>query len=138
MKWILCLGFFTSIVAVAEPLTIRVQQVKVARGSINIELFYSAASWDRETPDQEVMIHPVRLNESSITLNLPPGKYAFFLYEDLDGDGQLKQTAMGFPAEPYAFSNNVKIRFSKPTFESMAFTVARGVATEHVVQLQQP
>jgi uncharacterized protein (DUF2141 family) len=138
MKWILGLCLFTSIAAFAEPLTIRVQNVRVAQGNINISFFYSAQSWDKETPDLVVTVAPVVAVETPVTIDLPPGQYGFFLYEDLDNDGELKQTPFGFPAEPYAFSNNVKIKFSKPSFASMAFTVAPGVPTEHVVQLQQP
>lgn len=138
MKWILGLCLFTSIAAFAEPLTIRVQNIGVAQGNINISLFQSAQSWDKEIADLIVIVAPVIAVESSVTIDLPPGQYSFFLYEDLDNNGALKQTLLGFPAEPYAFSNDVKIRFSKPSFASMAFTVAPGVPTEHVVQLQHP
>lgn len=138
MKWILGLCLLMPAASLAEPLTIRVQNVRVARGNLNISLFFSAQSWDKETPDLVVVMAPVIAGESPVTIDLPPGQYGFFLYEDLDGNGEIKQTPFGFPAEPYAFSNDVKIKFKKPTFASMAFTVAAGVPTEHIVQLQHP
>lgn len=138
MKWILGLLTFMSFNLSAEPVTIRIQQVRSPQGYFNISLFAKAESWDKETPDMTLLIDPAVAGESTLLVDLPPGKYGFFLYQDLDRNGKLKQTFLGFPAEPYAFSNNVKIKASKPSFASMAFEVAAGVPTEHVVQLNQP
>lgn len=138
MKWILGVIALVSFNTFAEPVTIRVQNVRAAQGKINISLFAKAESWDKETPDMVLMIDPALAVESSLLVDLPPGKYGFFLYQDLDNNGKLKQTFLGFPAEPYAFSNNVKIKASKPSFASMAFDVAAGVPTEHTVQLNYP
>jgi uncharacterized protein (DUF2141 family) len=138
MKWILGLIAFMSFNTFAEPVTIKIQQVLTAQGKFAISLFAKAESWDKETPDMVLMIDPAVAGESSLLVDLPPGKYGFFLYQDLDNNGKLKQTFLGFPAEPYAFSNNVKIKATKPSFASMAFDVAPGVPTEHIVQLNRP
>jgi uncharacterized protein (DUF2141 family) len=68
---------------------------------------------------------------------LPPGDYAFFIYDDVNGNGKLDKTWVGFPDEPYAFSNNVKLHFAKPRFSDLRFTVpARGA--NQVIQLLDP
>lgn len=48
---------------------------------------------------------------------LTPGDYAFAAYYDADGDGRLKRGRLGRPKEPFVFSNNVRPKLSRPSFD---------------------
>lgn len=47
--------------------------------------------------------------------DLPPGRYAVQLYQDLDGDGALALSPRGVPQEPVGFSGNPSLFKGKPT-----------------------
>jgi uncharacterized protein (DUF2141 family) len=133
LKALAAAGLFVfSAQAFASPAQIRVQGLRQDEGSIVINLFASADSWASEVPDKIVQISPLQGNSAAVTVDLPPGTYAFFLYHDEDGNGELKRGSFGLPGEPYAFSNNVRIGLSKPSFQKMKFVVPAGGAVEEV------
>jgi uncharacterized protein (DUF2141 family) len=55
--------------------------------------------------------------------NVPPGRYAVAVYHDVNGNGRLDRSAIGFPQEPYGFSNDIG-RTSIPTFQAALVTVS--------------
>lgn len=57
---------------------------------------------------------------------LEPGEYAFVAYYDQNGDGKLNRNTLGKPTEPVAFSNGVKPKLRKPTFDEAKVDVAPG------------
>lgn len=118
--------------ALASPLKVQVHGLQMDQGAIVINLFVSAESWSGEVPDKVVQITSLQGADASTTVDLPPGDYAFFLYHDEDSSGQLKRGAFGLPAEPYAFSNNLHLGLSKPSFEKMKFTVTEQGAVQDI------
>lgn len=62
-----------------------------------------------------------------ITLkDLAPGDYAFVAYLDENGDGKLNRNAFGKPKEPFIFSNDIKPKLRKPTFDETKVAIAPG------------
>lgn len=116
----------------AAPVQIDVTNVKHTAGTIRISMFATAESWDAETPTSEPTIFPVIAGTSTTTIDLAPGENGFFLYNDVNNDGVLQKTWIGMPNEPYAFSNNVQLHMSKPTFDQMKFTVTADGAKQSV------
>lgn len=57
---------------------------------------------------------------------LKAGDYSFVAYLDENGDGKLNRNAIGKPKEPYIFSNDVKPKLKKPSFEETKVSVAPG------------
>lgn len=49
------------------------------------------------------------------------------LYHDKNADGELNRNFLGIPKEPFAFSNNVKPKFSKPVFEECKFSLEQNL-----------
>ena len=123
--------------SLANPVQVRIHGLQQDTGSIIINLFASAASWDSEVPDKIVQVAPLKGTDAIVAMDLPPGTYAFFLYHDVDGNGELKRGLFGMPGEPYAFSNNVHIGFSKPSFQKMQFAVGPQGALQEI-QLVNP
>lgn len=140
MKLLSSVLFFaiaTTATAFANPLQVHVHGLQRDTGAIVVNLFAHPESWDHETPDKVIQITPLQSADAVTTLDLPAGDYAFFLYHDVDGDGELKRGAFGLPGEPYAFSNNVHIGFSKPSYQKMKFTVGPAGAVQDI-QLVNP
>jgi len=123
--------------ALAAPVLIQVQNVKTNTNPIRISLFANAQDWQNERTTQALRIDPAVLGTSSVLLDLPPGEYAFFLFHDLNNNRELERTWVGYPNEPYAFSNNFQLHMSRPTFNQLKFVVpAQG--TTHKVILVDP
>lgn len=57
---------------------------------------------------------------------LKAGEYAFVAYVDENGDGKLNRNALGKPKEPFIFSNDVKPKLKKPSFDETKVSVAPG------------
>ncbi len=74
--------------------------------------------------------HEATVNDEGLALitlkDLEPGDYAFVAYYDENDDGKLNRNALGKPKEPYIFSNDVKPKLRKPTFDETKVEVAPG------------
>jgi uncharacterized protein (DUF2141 family) len=114
--------FIGSCAAEAAVVKIIVENVRVGLGTLHLALFNSYESWDREAPILNPEFPPIQ-GRTEIVLELPPGNYSFFIYNDENGNGKLDQTGIGFPNEPYAFSRNYKLGMHKPSFEEFYFAV---------------
>jgi uncharacterized protein (DUF2141 family) len=57
---------------------------------------------------------------------LKAGEYSFVAYLDENGDGKLNRNALGKPKEPFIFSNDVKPKLKKPSFDETKVSVAPG------------
>lgn len=57
------------------------------------------------------------------SLDVPPGAWALSVVHDENGNGRL-DTRLGIPREGFGFSNNPRIWFGPPSFESARFELA--------------
>jgi uncharacterized protein (DUF2141 family) len=58
--------------------------------------------------------------------SLLPGNYAIAVYHDVDGNGKLNRAAVGYPTEPYGFSNNARATFGPPPYSDAEFQAVAG------------
>lgn len=58
--------------------------------------------------------------------DLPHGTYAFAVYQDINKNKKLDVNLVGYPSEPFGFSNNVRPRFSAPSFDACKFEYGPG------------
>jgi len=61
--------------------------------------------------------------------DLPPGHYAAVAFQDVNGNGKLDKNFLGFPKEPYGFSNNARGTAGPPAFSDAAVTLDPDGAT---------
>jgi len=54
------------------------------------------------------------------------GDYALVVGLDENGDGRLNRNFLGKPTEPFVFSNNIKPKLSKPSFDKTRVTLNPG------------
>jgi uncharacterized protein (DUF2141 family) len=62
--------------------------------------------------------------------DVPPGRYAINLFQDLNDNANLDSNFLGIPTEPYGFSNNVMGRLGPPSFEQAAFEIKTSMKIE--------
>lgn len=95
-------------------------------GHVRLTVFDDPATF-LETPSAK---HEATINADGVALvtlgALEPGDYAFVAYFDENEDGKLNRNAFGKPKEPFIFSNDVKPKLRKPTFEETKVAVAPG------------
>lgn len=98
-----------------SSLQIDIVNVQKNSGKIIVEIYKDKASW-LKSPFQKVTLAS---NESSktVSFNIPQGKYALSIYQDVNENGKLDQNFLGIPKEPVGFGNNYR-PFGKPNFDS--------------------
>ena len=69
-----------------------------------------------------IVAKPTGKNSISVTVSdLPYGKYAVMVFQDMNGNKKLDKNFLGIPSEPFAFSNNYKPMFRAPRWEDCEF-----------------
>lgn len=58
--------------------------------------------------------------------DLPPGRYALQLFQDINGNGQLDLSKRGIPREPVGLSGNPPLRQGRPALAECLFEVHPG------------
>ena len=106
-------------------LRIEVSGVRARTGHIVVAVYDDAGAF----PHRELAFKSASVaatgNPTVVELAaLPPGRYAAVVYHDADDDGELDTNFVGYPTEPFGFSNDAKLAmFGPPDFEACAFEV---------------
>lgn len=105
-------------------LAIEIQNIEVVEGYIRIGVFNSEEKFLKRNSTFKNYIIAVESNTETIVIDdLPKGEYAFILYHDINSDGKMNRKFIGIPKEPFGFSNNVRPKLAKPTFEECKFVL---------------
>ncbi len=56
---------------------------------------------------------------------LPKGVYAVAIYQDENNNDNCDKNFIGVPTEPFAFSNDIRPKFSAPSFQDCMFKLDR-------------
>ena len=120
---LLCFSFLAGFVTNENPqLTIKIENIEVLEGDIRIGVFNTSENFLKQGLTFKNYIIAVKNTTETIIIDdLPKGEYAFLLYHDKNADGKMNRNLLGIPKEPFGFSNNVKPKFAKPTFEECEF-----------------
>ena len=71
----------------------------------------------RKVEAVEITSNPMRVEIDS----LPAGTYAISIFHDIDSDGKMDKNFIGYPKEPFGFSQNYKPMFRAPKFKEAQF-----------------
>lgn len=105
-------------------LAIEIQNIEVVEGYIRIGVFNSEDKFLKKNSTFKNYIIAVESNTETIVIDdLPKGEYAFILYHDINSDDKMNRKLIGIPKEPFGFSNNVRPKLAKPTFEECKFVL---------------
>lgn len=119
----------SSVFATDNPkLTLHIQNIDAIKGKIIIGVFNT----DKDFLKDGVAIknYSIDVNETSETIiidDLSKGEYAISLYHDENSDNECNRNFLGIPKEGYGFSNNVKPKFSPPSYEACKFLLTTDV-----------
>ena len=114
-------------------LSLNVTEYDVIGGQIMVALYAEEDSFNSEAKPFRDAIVRVTGPETTIIFNdLPVGEYAFKIYHDEDGDGELDTGILGIPSEPYFFSTDASDPFSAPEWEESRFLLPLGKMTRNV------
>ena len=129
---LICFILLTSNVSYENPeLTIQIENIGILEGRIRIGVFNKGENFlKREAAIKHYYI-TVKSSTEIIKINdLPKGDYAFSMFHDENSDDEFNLNFLGIPKEPYGFSNNVKPKFSAPSYESCKFSLAEDRTVE--------
>jgi uncharacterized protein (DUF2141 family) len=117
--------------AMAGPaVSVTVKGVKAKQGFIMIAL-HDEKAWSGAALTRAKV--PVQAETVTLVLAAPgPGRYGIKLFHDVDGDGVMATNIVGFPTEPFGFSNDAPLRFGPPAFADAAFDVGPNGAVQTV------
>lgn len=105
------------------------------QGTVQIGLFNNSSDFPKKNREFITLALIVDSTFLVHTLpGLPYGDYSIAIYHDINDDGKCNRNWIGIPTEPYGFSNNVRVRFSAPSFEKTKFSLQGN--TEIVVSLK--
>jgi uncharacterized protein (DUF2141 family) len=63
-------------------------------------------------------VKPTKIGDITLAFtDIPAGEYALAIYQDSNGNKKLDTNLVGYPKEPFAFSQNIKPKFSAPNYE---------------------
>lgn len=106
-------------------LTVHIDGFRNQKGAAGLSIFNSADGWP-ESNDKAFQHdgHPFTGTAATITLQIPPGRYALVALHDENSNHKLDRNLFGIPKEGFGFSNNPKVVLSAPSFDTAAIPVA--------------
>lgn len=110
----------------SSSLSLSISGISEPTGQIMIALFSTEEAYESDEPfrSEEVALTDMEANVKF--KNLPVGQYAFKLFHDVDGNGELNVNGFGIPSEPYYFSNDASDPFSAPEWDEANFYIPFG------------
>jgi len=86
--------------------------------------------------DQEGCLEKkVKVDGRTVRVTFPdvkPGTYAVKVFHDINSNGELDTSWIGWPQEPYGFSNDAPVNMGPPSFKLAAITVKEGAQTSRI------
>ena len=99
-------------------LTVKVTAIENQKGMIELAVYNDPNKFAQVGKTfRLVRIKPSGFEFTHRFTNLPPDEYAVCIYHDENGNKMCDKNIVGIPTEAYAFSNNVRPRFSIPDFK---------------------
>jgi uncharacterized protein (DUF2141 family) len=131
----LLLIFLLATGAIRAQGTLNVEVIKnkpEAGGQLMMLLCPSKEAYDDEKGCTPKMIpaegRTVRVTFTDVT----PGTYAVKVFHDINSNGKLDKSWIGWPQEPYGFSNDAPVNMGPPSFKLAAITVKEGAQTVRI------
>lgn len=105
-------------------LTITINGIVAAPSDLRIGLYDEANYEGAPALGQQVAaISP----QTVVTFeDLPPGRMAVKILQDLNGNGKMDSSFFGVPEEPFGLSNDIKPKMSAPGFDETGFELKPG------------
>lgn len=111
-----------TITPVWGQLTVNVEPFEKMEGNIYLGLYDKEEFFLDDEKQFKKIILPIDSTVMQITFDeIPEGWYAISVMHDINSNLKMDFSFFHLPEEPYGFSNNVEVRFRRPTFEEARF-----------------
>jgi uncharacterized protein (DUF2141 family) len=113
----------TPVITPTCTLIVHVDGFRNQKGDAGLSIFNSPDGWP-ENNDKSFLHggHPFSGTATTITLQVPAGRYAIVALHDENSNHKLDRR-FGIPKEGFGFSNNPKVYFTAPSFDTAAMPV---------------
>jgi uncharacterized protein (DUF2141 family) len=133
LTFILFLSIFAicSTAQTNTSLVLKISNIKNTKGKIRVAFYNSTASFPKENKfffAKEFTIANTGEMSFSIT-EIPYGNYAVAVFQDINNNQTLDKNFVGYPKEPFGFSNNYKPVISAPKFADCSFSFSKSSGT---------
>lgn len=106
-------------------LQITITNIYPVKGKLYIAIYDNADDYmDIEKVAFQKIVPIDSETEQIVIENMPDGEYAVTVFQDLNGNGELDTSSIGFPREPFGFSNDARGTFGPPKFRKAKFDVS--------------
>ncbi|HLV40783.1 MAG TPA: DUF2141 domain-containing protein [Brumimicrobium sp.] len=109
-------------------ITVVVTNITTLEGSIELGVFNTSKSFLNK--GEEYRTYSQKATNNTLTFHLKGLKkddYAISLYQDINSDGKCNLNVLLRPSEPYGFSNNIKLKLFKPSFDDCKLTADKNM-----------
>lgn len=114
----------------ADVLRAQIVGLRSSNGKVHCTLFNSDAFPDDDSKAVKDLIVPIKGSSAECDFDgLAPGEYAIVTFHDENNNGEFDKNFLGIPKEGFAFSNNVRPKLSKPTWDQGKFDYKGGEQT---------
>lgn len=114
-------------VVMAQSVTIKVSNIRNAKGNIKVAFFTSEHEYEIEKPKymRKISKSSIKNGEVTATFNdIPAGKYGVAVLDDENSNGDMDYS-FWMPTEGFGFSNYYHSGMSKPDYENFTFTLGK-------------
>lgn len=119
---ILITGLLLLLAPAKDQLVLEISGLELIEGNLYISLYDNESNWmNTDSANQKVMVPVTRNPEMIVMPNIPPGKYAIAIYQDLNDNEIMDETEIRIPKEPFGFSNNPRGLRGPASFKQASF-----------------
>lgn len=113
--------FMSSPETAPAKLSVEITNVRASGGTLRVALYKPGAKFGKTEPDFFKNIPVRQIGSLTFDFEVPLGEYAIAVYHDKNDNDKLDKNMVGYPREPFGFSNNYRPVVSAPDFEDCAF-----------------
>ena len=123
-----CLGIIQKSNAQNEhSINLKISNIKNSKAKIRIAFYNSEDTFLNE---KQIFIgkEVIPTNKEDILIkfdDIPYGEYGIAIFQDKNGNKKLDTNFVGYPSEPFAFSNNFRPKFSAPKFKDCKISFSK-------------
>jgi len=129
-KLVLLAALVASSDALADtPVTLEIHGVTKTDGKMRLSVFDSKKTWLKRPMMGEWYDIETKDGVMSVAVELPPGDYAFHVFQDLDDNDKMKTNFIGIPREPTGLSRDAKGKFGPPKYKDAVVTIGEDAVT---------
>ena len=103
-----------------------------AGGILRLALCPNKGSYDSEQGCRTLSVEATGRTVRCSFPDVKPGTYAVKVFHDVNSDGVLNTSWIGWPQEPYGFSNDAPVNMGPPPFKLAAITVGEKGSTARI------